>query len=247
MSLMKDPNNPDGFFFAIYNLPGTATVNRPKGAFRHYLQSLETGEYTYYTDQGEFHLKSGDLFYLPQGLRFSGSYKDARLHSCGFTVFPEAASTAFSFQMLPDAFIPQLLQISKNVAPDTKTLANFYTLLAQLLPYLQRTSQASHSSLVSKIRTYLWGNCTCQVSDIAKHCKISVPHLYRLLKEDANKTPNQLKQEVQMEKAKVLLTQTNGSIGHISEELGFSNPNYFGRLFKQHTGITPGQYRSAKP
>ena len=85
------------------------------------------------------------------------------------------------------------------------------------------------------------------LSDIAKHCKISVPHLYRLLKEDANKTPNQLKQEVQMEKAKVLLTQTNGSIGHISEELGFSNPNYFGRLFKQHTGITPGQYRSAKP
>lgn len=240
---MESPGRSGGFYFAIHNLAGTSTVDRQKGAFRHYVQYLESGEYTYYTDQGTFHLKGGDLFYLPKGLGFRGSYTDARLHSCGFTVFPEAEYESFSFQLLPEQFIHQFLQIPKNIAPDTQALASFYSLLAQLLPYMQHTSQAWESTLISKLRVYLWGNCTCQVSDMAKHCKISVPHLYRLLKEEANKTPNQIKQEVQIEKAMVLLNRTNASIRQISEELGFSNPNYFGQLFKHHTGKTPSQFR----
>ena len=242
---MGNPDHLGGFYFVIYQRTGTLSIDRQKGAFRHYIQYLEAGECTYYTDQGCFHLKSGDLFYLPKGLRHTATFKNTRLHSCGLTLFPEAIPTPFAFQLLPRTFISQFLQIPKNITPDTGALAGFYTLLGQLLPCLSHATEPNASALTNKIRTYLWRNYTCHVEDIANHCNLSVPHLYRLLKQETNKTPNQIKQEILIEKAMVRLTQTNASIDFISSELGFSNPNYFGRLFKHYTGKTPSQFRSA--
>jgi len=43
--------------------------------------------------------------------------------------------------------------------------------------------------------------------------------------------------------AKVLLKTSSLTITQLSEELNFPNPSFFGRLFKQHTGITPMKYR----
>lgn len=43
--------------------------------------------------------------------------------------------------------------------------------------------------------------------------------------------------------AKHLLKSTDLTILQISEELGFSNPSFFGKYFKRETGISPGKYR----
>ena len=39
------------------------------------------------------------------------------------------------------------------------------------------------------------------------------------------------------------LLTTNNSIREISEELGFVRTSYFSRVFKNHTGLSPLQYR----
>lgn len=240
---MGNPDRSGGFYFVVYDSPVCYPVDRQKGAFRHYIQYMKAGECTYYTDQGNFQLKTGDFFYLPKGLRYTASFRNIQMHSCGFTLFPEAEYKPFSFQLLPEQFALRFLQIPKNIVPDTKTLAMFYKLLEDLLPCMQRSADTTPSDLENKIRVYLWKNFASQVSDIAKYCNLSVPHLYRLLKQQTNKTPNQIKQDVLMEKAMLELTQTNTSIGQISEMLGFSNPNYFGQLFKRYTGKTPMQFR----
>lgn len=46
--------------------------------------------------------------------------------------------------------------------------------------------------------------------------------------------------------AKRMLKTTDLTALQISEELNFSNPSFFGRFFKQYTGMTPLQYKSAK-
>lgn len=46
-----------------------------------------------------------------------------------------------------------------------------------------------------------------------------------------------------MEKAMVLIKQTELSIAEIAEQVGFSTSRYFSTAFKQHTGQTPTQYK----
>ena len=43
---------------------------------------------------------------------------------------------------------------------------------------------------------------------------------------------------------KEMLTSTTRTITEISEMCGFSSLSYFGKIFRQHTGVTPVQYRS---
>lgn len=43
--------------------------------------------------------------------------------------------------------------------------------------------------------------------------------------------------------AKALLQKTDDTVETISRRLDYSTADYFSRVFKQHTGRTPGQYR----
>ena len=43
---------------------------------------------------------------------------------------------------------------------------------------------------------------------------------------------------------KEMLTSTTRTITEISEMCGFSSLSSFGKVFRQHTGVTPVQYRS---
>ena len=48
---------------------------------------------------------------------------------------------------------------------------------------------------------------------------------------------------VRLTKAKDLLTNSDKSVGEISDECGFSSANYFGLIFKKKEGLSPLQYR----
>ena len=240
---MGNPNNHGGFYFVEYKRTDAHTLDRTKGSFRHYINYLKAGTSTYFTEQGAFTFQQGDLFYFPMNLGYTSFSEDVVLISCGFTLFPEAENHSYLPQKLPERLIPQLLAIPKEVVPGTKALAQFYALLAEVLPYLQEAPHPNDASLYNSLRIFLWRNYTCSIEDMAQHFQLSVPSLYRLLRQTANTTPNQVKQEVLIEKAKLWLTDTNYSIGQISDGLCFCNNNYFTKIFKQHTGKTPRQYR----
>jgi len=48
-----------------------------------------------------------------------------------------------------------------------------------------------------------------------------------------------------IQEAKKYLTTTNKSVSHISETLGFEYPNYFSRLFKKKTSLSPSEFRKS--
>ncbi len=197
----------------------------------------------YYTEHGPFTVQAGDLIYLPMDISYTGHFRDRHIISCGFTHFPEALEHTFLPQKLPDKFISQFLEIPKNIIPDSATLAKFYTLLSQLLPHMKEAETDYAATLTEKLRIFIWRNYKCQVKDMADYCRMSVPNLYRVLKESGCRTPNRLKQEVLIQKAMLWLTDTNHSVEQISDELGFSNANYFRKVFKAHTGKSPRKCR----
>lgn len=50
-------------------------------------------------------------------------------------------------------------------------------------------------------------------------------------------------QSLRLEKAKELLSTTNLSAGEIGWQVGYKNPSYFFRIFREKTGMTPLEYR----
>ncbi|NRG35085.1 helix-turn-helix domain-containing protein, partial [Niallia circulans] len=56
-------------------------------------------------------------------------------------------------------------------------------------------------------------------------------------------TPIQYLTNIRIIKGAELLYQTKYSIEDISVQVGFANANYFTKVFRKSTGITPGEFR----
>lgn len=69
-------------------------------------------------------------------------------------------------------------------------------------------------------------------------------YLSSAVKEASGKLAGQWIDECVILEAKTLLKSSGKSIQQIAEELNFANQSFFGKYFKQHTGISPSQYKS---
>ena len=80
---------------------------------------------------------------------------------------------------------------------------------------------------------------------LAAECNISEVYFRKLFTKHFGISPKQYIIDLRIQKAKQLLTEGVMSVSVISEKCGFSNPYHFCSLFKQHTGVTPSEYRKA--
>ncbi|NWO14189.1 bifunctional transcriptional activator/DNA repair enzyme AdaA [Virgibacillus sp.] len=80
---------------------------------------------------------------------------------------------------------------------------------------------------------------------LAKHCHGSPYYLQRTFKKMMKISPNDYIQQIRISHAKKQLIQTDKSIAEIGMKVGLPNTPYFITLFKQYTGKTPKQFRSA--
>ena len=52
---------------------------------------------------------------------------------------------------------------------------------------------------------------------------------------------------VRIEYAKLLLRGEDASITYVAEASGFANANYFAKVFRKETGMSPSEYLEAAP
>jgi AraC-like DNA-binding protein len=82
------------------------------------------------------------------------------------------------------------------------------------------------------------------VNDLSSISCLSEDHFIRLFKKDMNCTPVKYINLKKIEKAQLLLLTTNMQVRDIAMEALIENISYFNKIFKQHTGKTPCQYRN---
>lgn len=112
--------------------------------------------------------------------------------------------------------------------------------------HLERSSQElSTLSAVSAPVEYIRKNfhTNIQIDDLAKLAFLSVSALERRFKKYLSKTPKQFLNEVRLENARRLLTETQQPIMEIAYKCGFSEHSYFSKQFKALFGILPSQLR----
>lgn len=81
------------------------------------------------------------------------------------------------------------------------------------------------------------------VGNLATYMGLSEVHLRRIFKAAINISPNKYINLLRLEKAKNMLTTSNYSISEIALSVGYSDPYYFSRLFKNELGISPSEYK----
>ncbi|MBS4210496.1 response regulator [Bacillus sp. FJAT-50079] len=79
---------------------------------------------------------------------------------------------------------------------------------------------------------------------IAQMVGVTPSYLSRLFKKEVGINFVDYLQQIRINKAKDLLNIPNMKILEVSEMVGFNNAEYFSRIFKRFTGITPQNYRS---
>jgi LacI family transcriptional regulator len=82
-----------------------------------------------------------------------------------------------------------------------------------------------------------------RVSDVASAVGLSRRALQQRFQRVLQRTPKQELMRMQIDRAKMLLSQTDMSIELISRRSGFTAFEYFVRAFRRETGVTPRTYR----
>jgi len=70
-------------------------------------------------------------------------------------------------------------------------------------------------------------------------------HFSRLFRAVTGLPPHRYLRRARLERAKQLLTDGDATITTVANQVGFSSVSHFIAAFRRHTGITPGQYRTA--
>ncbi len=78
---------------------------------------------------------------------------------------------------------------------------------------------------------------------LARDLLLSRSTLYRKIKAVSGMSPLDFMRNVKMKKACVMLSQHEMSISEIAYSLGFTNPKYFTKCFKEEMGQTPSEYQ----
>ncbi|MDF2859381.1 MAG: hypothetical protein K0Q87_5232 [Neobacillus sp.] len=100
----------------------------------------------------------------------------------------------------------------------------------------------------NKLLTFLNKNLDQRISlsDVSKELSISQSHLERLVKREFGSGVIELYNQLRINKACSLLSNSNYSIENISLHLGFYDTSHFSHFFKQKIKMSPTQYRKHK-
>ena len=81
------------------------------------------------------------------------------------------------------------------------------------------------------------------VGDLAQVIGVSEDHCTRLFKRHLGQTPVACINARRIERATLLLADTDLGLDHIAIACGFATRQYLTRQFRRHLGVTPGHYR----
>jgi signal transduction histidine kinase/DNA-binding response OmpR family regulator len=139
-------------------------------------------------------------------------------------------------------FEPKELQARvKNLIEQRKQLRKKFSAGVVLKPGEVAVNSLDHSLLkkVMKCVENNIGNEDFDVDDLANEACLSRRQLDRKLQALTNLAPLEFIQYIRLQRARQLLEKNTGSIADIAYQVGFQNPSYFSKRFRERFGISP--------
>lgn len=239
---------------------------------------VEEGEVEITLEEGELHLKGGELAFIAPDVRHSYFSRlgnksrafvvcfacpsptvrlisgmrfelDEGLSFCMNRIIEESRG---SFRM-NDKELLELLPTAAFGGQQSIIILTEYLLIGLLRRLFESRGgeivlldkEEFYSDLGKLIIGYLKSNVRNRLTlnDVCKHFNYSRSFICRVFKEQTGHSMITYFNRLKIDEAKKLLTESEQSVAEISELLGFSEPKYFGMLFKKQVGKTPVEYR----
>jgi two-component system, response regulator YesN len=121
----------------------------------------------------------------------------------------------------------------------------FLSYLSDLAIVIQDQKKADADGIIPMVLQYLNNNYQYNISlnDVAKNVNLSYHYLSKVFKDQIGKSFIDFLTELRLEKSMKLLANQSMSIKEICQEIGYNDPNYYCKVFKKLTGMTPTEYR----
>lgn len=85
------------------------------------------------------------------------------------------------------------------------------------------------------------------LDELAERLEVSKAHLIRTFTRQTGVSPGRYITHLRIEYAKLLLRGEDPSITYVAEASGFANANYFAKVFRRETGMSPSEYMETAP
>ena len=99
--------------------------------------------------------------------------------------------------------------------------------------------------LIKKAILYVENNISrseLSVEELSRELGMSRVHLYKKLIHITGKSPVEFIRTLRLKRAAQLLRESQMNISEIAYEVGFNNPKYFSKYFKDEFGMLPSAY-----
>ena len=233
------------------------TLQIRRGRYSDAFIYILSGSCTYsFDDHTVFTVNSGDILYLAQSATYT-----MQIHSpsyefiyCDFTFYDteprkSAVYTPHSSQEAKNLF--EKLHRKYTASPQ-KSFLECMSLLYQIYSTVYQTENNLYLSKntkekISRAKEYIDSNfqdLNLSVSSLADRCELSEAYFREQFKTFYHTQPSQYIILLRIEKAKGLMEYPFLSLEECALKSGFSSLQYFCRVFKKTTGLTPAKYRN---
>ena len=237
-------------------------INENKtGRLDYYLLYLISGRFDVTTPSGQATVNEDEMIVIPPRepykiccsgetiyflcVHFTGSHINQILEEAGISLFPNKNRLhtnnhmQLRFKAIFEAFAKDDMFRQKELALLTERM---------IIEAGRSIKNYSENSLsLSKSIRFLNENYTEQIKipDLAQMEAMCVTAYNKSFKNQTGITPSKYIIELRMRMAIQYLETSNLSIKEISSMCGYTNFNFFARVFKKHTGYAPTEYRKS--
>lgn len=180
---------------------------------------------------------------------YETKYLEPVLQNKKIEVMEIRGENKYQTEMLKKLRQVSFLQSKENVEFETRNLfSEIWVLLRKEIENLRYEDTPVKLASQERIQTmmvFIHENYQRKISlrDIAASAMVSGRECLRCFQESIHKTPFEYLLDYRIETAERLLRTTNMTVTEIAMETGFSGAAYFGKVFKNISGKTPGVFR----
>ena len=225
------------------------------------LHFITKGKGRFVIGDKEYILKKGDCFLLPPKITtyyeadkknpytyywvgFDGIEAKGLLEKTGLVLDDNYVVHPKNFNSVFEMFSNFDVSTTNNSAIPYQLVGKLYLLFSEIMSD-QSSENEQKSNYVDLAINYMNLNYAKNISIelLSRIVGVDRTYFYRLFKESTKISPKEYLSNLRIEKAKMLLCNSNMNIKEIALSVGFSNYLSFERVFKEKSGVNPTIYR----
>lgn len=227
------------------------------------------GEYELKIARQTYEAKAGSMFFIPAGIphsrRYVGDVRHVSQQYMHFNFLSLTEPNLFDYLALPykidigvRADVRKMFNNVFRLAAQT-TLSSRFKLTATILNllglyieksagssgFIAETAQVqSENTVILKITKYIKDNIDRQITneELARIACMQENYFIRFFKKQTGTTPHKFITKIKIDTAMGLLENTDITISHAMEKVGYYDMSHFSRTFKQLHKLSPSEY-----